>query len=314
MKEIYVKNQRSTKTLSTNGNYSYNCHYIGSLDPGLLSIPVFAEAGGFSWVLVFTCVALLLIAFGNGLFKGNLQAIVGQMYDNFEAEAAKNGPEALAEAKSKRDSGFQIFYVFINIGGVIAPFIAPLLRSWWLKAQGLAYQADLPRLCHKFIENKMEGNDINNLTELAAQVGNTGVVDSAFCTNYLHVFNTGVHFSFIASVAAMLISLIIFLAVKKKFPNPAKKEKKEVEQYTQEELQANAKEIKQRMYALFAVLGVAVFFWFSFHQNLQVHIAGCQLCRNDTHRGLTRNGVDFNKIGYSVRRNDIIDSHNSAAV
>lgn len=242
---------------------------VMALGYGLLSIPVFADASGFSWVLVFTCVALLLIAFGNGLFKGNLQAIVGQMYDNFEAEAAKNGPEALAEAKSKRDSGFQIFYVFINIGGVIAPFIAPLLRSWWLKAQGLAYQADLPRLCHKFIENKMEGNDINNLTELAAQVGNTGVVDSAFCTNYLHVFNTGVHFSFIASVAAMLISLIIFLAVKKKFPNPAKKEKKEVEQYTQEELQANAKEIKQRMYALFAVLGVAVFFWFSFHQNGQ---------------------------------------------
>lgn len=242
---------------------------VMALGYGLLSIPVFADAGGFSWVLVFTCVALLLIAFGNGLFKGNLQAIVGQMYDNFEAEAAKNGPEALAEAKSKRDSGFQIFYVFINIGGVIAPFIAPLLRSWWLKAQGLAYQADLPRLCHRFLENTMEGNDMNNITELAAQVGHTGAVDSAFCTNYLQVFNTGVHFSFIASVAAMLISLIIFLAVKKKFPNPAKKEKKEVEQYTQEELQANAKEIKQRMYALFAVLGVAVFFWFSFHQNGQ---------------------------------------------
>jgi POT family proton-dependent oligopeptide transporter len=30
-----------------------------------------------------------------------------------------------------------------------------------------------------------------------------------------------------------------------------------------------AKEIKQRMYALYAVLGVAVFFWFSFHQNAQ---------------------------------------------
>lgn len=28
-----------------------------------------------------------------------------------------------------------------------------------------------------------------------------------------------------------------------------------------------AKEIKQRMYALFAVLGIVIFFWFSFHQN-----------------------------------------------
>jgi POT family proton-dependent oligopeptide transporter len=39
-----------------------------------------------------------MIAFGNGLFKGNLQAIVGKMYDEFEAEAAKNGAEALAQA------------------------------------------------------------------------------------------------------------------------------------------------------------------------------------------------------------------------
>ena len=99
----------------------------------LLSIPVFSEgpAGGVSWVLVFTCFALFIIAFGNGLFKGNLQAIVGQLYDNFEAEAAKKGPKELEIAKSRRDSGFQIFYVFINIGGVIAPFIAPLLREFW---------------------------------------------------------------------------------------------------------------------------------------------------------------------------------------
>ena len=95
---------------------------------------IIADGNGAWWgILIFTCFALLCIAFGNGLFKGNLQALVGQMYDNFEAEAAKKGPEALAEAKDKRDSGFQIFYVFINIGGVIAPFIAPLLREWWLK-------------------------------------------------------------------------------------------------------------------------------------------------------------------------------------
>jgi POT family proton-dependent oligopeptide transporter len=43
----------------------------------------------------------------------------------------------------------------------------------------------------------------------------------------------------------------------------------EVVQYTAEEKAAMAKEIKQRMYALFAVLGVVVFFWFSFHQNGQ---------------------------------------------
>ena len=94
---------------------------VMALGYGLLSIPIFSDVPVFSgatsitWVLVFTCFALLLIAFGNGLFKGNLQAIVGQMYDNFEAEAAKKGPEELSKARDKRDSGFQIFYVFINI-------------------------------------------------------------------------------------------------------------------------------------------------------------------------------------------------------
>ena len=237
----------------------------------LLSIPVFSQVtGGISWVLMFTCFALLLIAFGNGLFKGNLQAIVGQMYDNFEAEAAKKGPEALEEAKSKRDSGFQIFYVFINIGGVIAPFVAPLLRQFWLKAHNLAYNSDLPRLCHLFNDSpSMNETDMANLTKLAQEVGHTGAVDSTFTTQYLEIFNTGVHFSFIASVVAMLISLAVFVYVMKKLPNPAKKVKVADNKVSATEVQADAKEIKQRMYALFAVLGVAVFFWFSFHQNGQ---------------------------------------------
>ncbi len=236
----------------------------------LLSIPVFGEAnnGGISWVLIFTCIALLIIAFGNGLFKGNLQAIVGQMYDNFEAEAAKKGPEALAIAKSRRDSGFQIFYVFINIGGVIAPFVAPLLREFWLKTKGLLYNSDLPRLCHMYLNGgEMKATDMENLNTLAANVGHTGAVNADFCANYLETFNTGVHLSFIASVAAMLISLAIFVAVMKSLPTPVKKEKKA--EVSAAEKDADAKEIKQRLMALYAVLGVAVFFWFSFHQNGQ---------------------------------------------
>ena len=235
----------------------------------LLSIPVFSEHGAKSGVFVLAMVALLLIACGNGLFKGNLQAIVGQLYDDFEAEAAKEGPEALAKAKEKRDSGFQIFYVFINIGGVIAPFVAPIIRDWWLSARNLVYNADLPRLCHKFIMGTMEGNDMSNLTELSQKFAGAADNLPAFCQNYLQVYNTGVHLSFIVSVVAMLISLCIFVAVRHKLPNPVKKEKVDVQEYTQEERLANAKEIKQRMLALYAVLGIAVFFWFSFHQNAQ---------------------------------------------
>ena len=237
----------------------------------IISIPVFGGNPGSvpTWVLVLTCFALLLIATGNGLFKGNLQAIVGQMYDNFEAEEAKKGPEALAVAKTRRDSGFQIFYVFINIGGVIAPFVAPLLRSALLKMEGFIYNADLPRLCHSFLEGTLEGEGMNNLQELAQKSvvdGNVGDL-AVFCTNYLESFNTGVHYSFVASALAMVASLLIFLVTKKVLPNPVKKEK--AAQVSSEQVATDAKEIKQRMFALFAVLGVAVFFWFSFHQNGQ---------------------------------------------
>ena len=78
----------------------------------LLSIPILSTSENISWLLPMTCFALFLIAFGNGLFKGNLQAIVGQLYDN-------------PKYASKRDSGFQIFYVFINVGGLIAPLCRP---------------------------------------------------------------------------------------------------------------------------------------------------------------------------------------------
>lgn len=237
-----------------------------------LSVPVFSQAyGDAMWwgILVFTCLALLLIAFGNGLFKGNLQAIVGKMYDELEAEAATKSPEALAEVKDRRDSGFQIFYVFINIGGLIAPFVAPLLRQWWLKAHDLVYNADMPALCHQYLA---DGVVTNKFTETMQQVMASGyqfVDNAAFCHDYINVFNTGIHYSFIASVAAMLISLVIFICTKKMFPQPGKKDTKEAVTYTAEEKAAMAQEIKQRMYALFAVLGVAIFFWFSFHQNGQ---------------------------------------------
>ena len=239
----------------------------------ILSVPILSTATNIGWLLPLTCFALFLIAFGNGLFKGNLQAIVGQMYDNFEREAEKDGPEAVKLAKSRRDSGFQIFYVFINIGGLVAPFVAPLLREWWLNAHALAYNADLPALCHQYLavgQAAMDGSALANLQELVAKVGGTVTADlTAFCTQYLDVFNTGIHYSFIASVAAMLLSLIIFVTCRRKFPTPAKKQKQEAENYTAEERQAMAKEIKQRLYALFAVLGIVIFFWLSFHQNGQ---------------------------------------------
>ena len=253
-------------------------NYKGTIKTGLiimaigyviLSIPILATAENTTWLLSLTCVALFLIAFGNGLFKGNLQAIVGQMYDDFEAEAAKKGPEALKEAKDKRDAGFQIFYVFINVGGLIAPFVAPVLRQWWLGTNGMVYNAQLPALCHEYINAAatMAPEALANLQQLMTAAGGQIADMAAACQKYLQIFNEGIHYSFIASVAAMLISLVIFFISQKQFPTPAKKVAAQSVEYTAEEKAAMAKEIKQRMYALFAVLGIVIFFWFSFHQN-----------------------------------------------
>lgn len=253
-------------------------NYKGTIMTGLvimaagyvaLSIPVTANADNTGWLLTLTCIALFFIAFGNGLFKGNLQAIVGQMYDDLEAEAAKKGEKELAIAKSKRDSGFQIFYVFINIGGLIAPFIAPFLRSWWLSTHDMVYNAGLPALCHEYINNAagMSAEAMNNLNVLMSQCAGNFTDMKEACAQYLQIFNEGIHYSFLASVAAMVISLIIFFSTKRQFPNPGKKEAAANVTYTAEEKAAMAKEIKQRLYALFAVLGIVIFFWFSFHQN-----------------------------------------------
>ncbi|MBE6247573.1 MAG: peptide MFS transporter [Bacteroidales bacterium] len=253
-------------------------NYKGTIKTGLvimatgyiiLSIPILATAGNTTWLLSLTCLALFLIAFGNGLFKGNLQAIVGQMYDDFEAEAAKKGPEALKEAKDKRDAGFQIFYVFINVGGLIAPFVAPVLRQWWLGTNGMVYNAQLPALCHEYINaaSAMAPEALANLQQLMTAAGGQIADMAVACQKYLQIFNEGIHYSFIASVAAMLISLVIFFISQKQFPTPAKKVAAQSVEYTAEEKAAMAKEIKQRMYALFAVLGIVIFFWFSFHQN-----------------------------------------------
>ena len=84
---------------------------VMSLGYLLIAIPTPTPVPSLPLYLTLTCLGLLVIAFGNGLFKGNLQALVGQMYDNKEFSA-------------KRESGFQIFYMFINIGGFFAPFVA----------------------------------------------------------------------------------------------------------------------------------------------------------------------------------------------
>ena len=48
----------------------------------IIAWPTETPVSNMAVILTLTCFGLLVIAFGNGLFKGNLQAVVGQLYDN----------------------------------------------------------------------------------------------------------------------------------------------------------------------------------------------------------------------------------------
>ena len=245
---------------------------------GIIAVPTKTPVANLPIALAVTCVGLLVIAFGNGLFKGNLQAIVGQMYDkkDYKDSIAKEfGVDENGKPKrDMRDAGYQLFYMFINIGGFFAPFIAIAVRNWWLKTNGFDYNAQLPELAHQYIGNQasMSVEQLNNLSTYASQVTLDGspVTDlAAFSNHYLDVFNRGFHYAFIATIIAIFISLAIYLANRNKFPDPSasKASGKDSKGVSKEEITMAASEVKQRIYALFAVFGVVIFFWFSFHQN-----------------------------------------------
>ncbi|MBQ6189884.1 MAG: peptide MFS transporter [Bacteroidaceae bacterium] len=84
--------------------------FVGYL---LLSFPF----GGDKFALIVMLLALLFISLGTGLFKGNLQVMVGNLYDD-------------PKYASKRDAGFSLFYMAINLGALFAPTAAVKIKEW----------------------------------------------------------------------------------------------------------------------------------------------------------------------------------------
>ena len=79
----------------------------------LLSVPL----GANTLAVIAMGAALLLISLGTGLFKGNLQVMVGNLYDD-------------AKYSDKRESGFSLFYMAINVGALFAPTAAIRIMEW----------------------------------------------------------------------------------------------------------------------------------------------------------------------------------------
>jgi len=72
-----------------------------------------------SYLLFF---ALGVVAIGNGLFKANISVLVGNLYSHSQI--------------SLKDSGFNIFYMGINIGAFYAPFAAVAIKNYFVENYG----------------------------------------------------------------------------------------------------------------------------------------------------------------------------------
>jgi len=254
--------------------------------------------------LYLTMIGLFVIAFGNGLFKGNLQAVVGQLYDD-------------PKYSKLRDTAFMIFYMGINVGAFFAPFVATGVRNWFLKTQGFAHDGSLPAMCHAYMDGRMtDSASIAGLESLASKVSNLAVSGSdqlrEFATNYIAAFSRGYNYAFGLAAVAMIISLVIYIVFNKHLPNKAKSMAKKSDQepgfkpivnipsliiglviiavtaavfhflFNQFALgmalglffgfvafifKTSIKEEKPRVVALMLVFFVVIFFWMSFHQN-----------------------------------------------
>jgi POT family proton-dependent oligopeptide transporter len=246
--------------------------------------------------LTITIIGLMTIALGNGLFKGNLQAVVGQMYDD-------------PKYSKLRDTAFMIFYMGINVGAFFAPFAAEGIRNWWLKVNGFAHDASLPALCHQYLNGTL--SDITVFQQLADKVNLSGHVSdlSTFATEYINTFSRGYNYAFMIAAGAMIISMLVYIFFGRLLPDKEVKhdagasEKVDfkpiplvaalvamgITAFALHFIQnvgwtsgfafglfagfvtwiilSSKKEERARISALVLVFFVVIFFWMSFHQN-----------------------------------------------
>ncbi len=87
----------------------------------LLALPM----GANTLAIGAMALALLMVSLGTGLFKGNLQVMVGDLYND-------------KEFADKRDSGFSLFYMAINVGALFAPTAAIMIMDWAQQSLGVS--------------------------------------------------------------------------------------------------------------------------------------------------------------------------------
>lgn len=223
--------------------------FIGYL---LLAIPL---AGPMALALMFG--ALLFIAVGTGFFKGNLQVMVGNLYDD-----PKYG--------SMRDNAFSIFYMAINIGAMFAPWAATRITNWQLGKAGFFYNASIPSLSHQYIDGSISAEGLSYLNDLAAAQP-AGITDLAtFAPKYIESLSGAYNAGFAVACVSLIVSICIYMFCRPWFKHAdvtAKQHAAKQAASGQKVVELSPAQTRQRITALILVFIVVIFFWMSFHQN-----------------------------------------------
>ena len=220
--------------------------FVGYL---LLAIPTAANLTG--KMMMFG--SLFLIACGTGLFKGNLQEMVGNLYDS-------------PEYSSKRDTAFSLFYMAINVGALFAPTAATKVTNYILGGAGFTYNAQIPSLAHQFLNGTITPEGNATLSSLQAAQGFTGDM-SAFCSTYIEKLSEAYNYGFAVACISLILSMAIYVCCRSMFKHADynSKQAKAVNNYNEPEL--TPAQTKERIVALLLVFAVVIFFWMAFHQN-----------------------------------------------
>lgn len=213
----------------------------------LLAIPTNADTGK---VMMFG--SLAMIACGTGLFKGNLQVMVGNLYD-------------VPEYKNKRDTAFSLFYMAINIGAMFAPTAATKMTDWMLAKYNFFYESQIPSLAHQFLNGTISAENKEVLATLQAAQHYAGDMAS-FSSAYIERLSEAYNYGFGVACISLVVSMAIYIAFRSTFKYADVNTKQaQAANVQQEEL--SPVETKQRIMALLLVFAVVLFFWMAFHQN-----------------------------------------------
>ena len=242
-----------------------------------LAIPTAADNFG-KWSMFG---ALALIALGTGLFKGNLQVMVGNLYDD-------------ARYSSKRDTAFSLFYMAINIGAMFAPTAATAMTNWIMGKDGFTYNGQVPAIAHQFMNGTITPENTDNLNRLMAEVAPNFTGDTAtFCQQYIESLSQSYNYGFGIACLSLIVSALIYFGFRSTFKHVEGGAKKTEKAANVVEEELTPAETKQRVTALILVFIVVIFFWMAFHQNGLTLTYFARDYTSSTANGITR-------IGFSV--------------